>query len=195
MRRASGSFRQNALRHFRARISDSHFKQPANKQVKAPPPLFSQGAGSADISLAPRREGAERRKALVRNAAPRGPSCDRAVPPAGGNRRPITRTGAPRGAPLRRFSFVLGTAFWKRTGAAIRNALDSTGFPPLSSAPPARCRTDHVVGRAVSPRPPEIRLRRPDPQAPHPFHHLDASRWRLTLERTVNRMPQGSECR
>src|SRR5204863_314085 len=38
-----------------ARISDSHFKQPAKirktKTAKAPPPLFSQGAGSAGISI------------------------------------------------------------------------------------------------------------------------------------------------
>src|SRR5256885_14464679 len=32
---------------FHARSSDSHFKQPVNEGAKAPPPLFSQGAGSA----------------------------------------------------------------------------------------------------------------------------------------------------
>src|SRR5204863_2218008 len=61
---------------------------------------------------------------------------------------------------------------------AHSNALDSTGFPPLSSAPPARCRTDPCswAGRCL-PRPPEAWLARPNPQAPSPFHHLDASRW------------------
>jgi len=55
----------------------------------------------------------------------------------------VTRAGAPIGAPPRRFSFVLETAFWKRTGAPIRNTLDSAEFFALrSSAPPARCRTD-----------------------------------------------------
>jgi hypothetical protein len=56
------------------------------------------------------------------------------VPPTGGISRPITRTGAPIGASPRRFSLDLETAFWKRTGAAIRNALDSAGFHPRSSA-------------------------------------------------------------
>src|SRR6267154_922984 len=68
------------------------------------------------------------------------------VPPAGGNCRSITRTGAPFGAPLRRFSLDLGTAFWKRTGAPIRTPLIPRGFPrfhPLHQ--PVAGRT-HVVG-------------------------------------------------
>src|SRR5204862_5141144 len=50
---------------------------------------------------------------------------------------------------------------------AHSNALDSTGFPPASSAPPARCRTDPCswAGRCL-PKPPEARLARPNPQAP-----------------------------
>jgi hypothetical protein len=65
------------------------------------------------------------------------------------------------------FSLDLETAFWKRTGAPIRYALDSAGFHPPSSAPPARCRTDPCswAGRCL-PRPPEARLARPNPQAP-----------------------------
>src|SRR5436309_834409 len=52
---------------------------------------------------------------------------------------------------------------------AHSNALDSTGFPPLSSAPPARCRTDpHSWAGRCLPKPPEARLARPNPQAPHP---------------------------
>ena len=93
------------------------------------------------------------------------------VPPAGGNCRSMTRTGAPLGAPLRRFSFDLETAFWKRTGAAIRNALDPAGFSPcVHPLPPARCRTDPCswAGRCL-PRPPEARLARPNPQAPPPL--------------------------
>src|SRR5215212_4913740 len=50
------------------------------------------------------------------------------VPSAEGNGRPITRAGAPIGASPRRFSFVLGTAFWKRKGAAIAKLLDPAGF-------------------------------------------------------------------
>ena len=61
--------------------SDSHVKQPASKTVKAPPPLFSQGAGCAGISIpsahegnAPSRNvrGAERRKARVTFQTPCG---------------------------------------------------------------------------------------------------------------------------
>src|SRR4029079_7433938 len=60
-----------------------HISNNRRTDAKAPPPLFSQGAGSAghfhplgsrgEVSLT-KREGAERRKALVRNAAPRGPT-------------------------------------------------------------------------------------------------------------------------
>ena len=76
---------------------------------------------------APTGAGADRRTRWLSLAA-------KPVPSAEGNSRPITRTGAPIGASPRRFSFVLETAFWKRTGAAIRNALDSAGFHLRSSA-------------------------------------------------------------
>src|SRR5204862_867187 len=68
---------------------------------------------------------------------------------------------------------------------AHSNALDSTGFPPLSSAPPARCRTDprSWAGRCL-PRPPEARLARPNPQAPHPTPPTSATGWRPLLSRT-----------
>ena len=68
------------------------------------------------------------------------------VPSAEGNSRPITRAGAPIGASPRRFSLVLGTAFWRRTGAPIRTPLIPRGFPrfhPLHQ--PVAGRT-HVVG-------------------------------------------------
>src|SRR5260221_193394 len=88
---------------------------------------------------APTGAGAERRTRWLSLAA-------KPVPPAGGNSRPITRTGAPIGASPRRFSFVLGTAFWKRTGAPIRTPLIPRGFSrfhPLHQ--PVAGRT-HVVG-------------------------------------------------
>ena len=113
---------------------------------------------------------AERRNSRARIAAPIGRLAAKPVPPAGGNCRSITRTGAPLGAPLRRFSLDLGTAFWRRTGAADRrNALDSAGFHPPSSASTTRCRTDPCswAGQCL-PRPPEAWLTRPNPQAPHP---------------------------
>src|SRR5258708_23443808 len=88
---------------------------------------------------APTSAGAERRTRWLSLTA-------KPVPSAEGNGRPITRTGAPIGASPRRFSFVLGTAFWKRTGAPIRTPLIPRGFPrfhPLHQ--PVAGRT-HVVG-------------------------------------------------
>src|SRR5437762_179471 len=58
----------------------------------------------------------------------------------------MTRAGAPIGASPRRFSFVLGTAFWKRTGAPIRTPFVPWAFArfhPLHQ--PVAGRT-HVVG-------------------------------------------------
>src|SRR5947207_8374196 len=88
---------------------------------------------------APTSAGAERRTRWLSLAA-------KPVPSAEGNGRPITRTGAPIGASPRRFSFVFGTAFWKRTGAPIRTPLIPRGFTrfhPLHQ--PVAGRT-HVVG-------------------------------------------------
>ena len=47
--------------------------------------------------------GAERRQALVRNAAPGGPPCGRADPWIARDHRPMTLAGAPLGAPPRHF--------------------------------------------------------------------------------------------
>ena len=91
---------------------------------------------------------AERRNSQPRNAAAVGLPCGETHPVSGRDCRSMTRTGAPLGAPLRRFSLDLRTAFSRRTGAADRrNALDSAGFPPRSSAPPAGLpRRTHIVG-------------------------------------------------
>src|SRR5437868_5082968 len=116
-------------------MSDSRFKQLARKKAKAPPPLFSKGAGCAGISLLPKREGAERRKALVRNAAPIGPSCDRTGPSSGrelpahdADRRAFRRSTA---------AFFLSPRdrLLETDRGAHSNAFDSTGFPLRSSAP------------------------------------------------------------
>ena len=89
---------------------------------------------------------AERRNSRARNAAPVGPSYDRTCPSSG---RELPVHNADRRASRRStaaFSFVLGTAFWKRTGAPIRTPLIPRGFPrfhPLHQ--PVAGRT-HVVG-------------------------------------------------
>src|SRR5438876_12311417 len=51
----------------------------------------------------PETRGAERRQALVRNAAPGGPPCGRADPWIARDHRPMTLAGAPLGAPPRHF--------------------------------------------------------------------------------------------
>src|SRR6266404_3949004 len=94
----------------------------------------------------PPSEGAKRRQALVRNAAPDGspygkarPSSGREQPAHNADRRAYRRLTAA-------FSLVLGTAFWKRTGEPIRAPLIPRGFPrfhPLHQ--PVTGRT-HVVG-------------------------------------------------
>jgi len=119
----------------------------------------------------PHQRVAERRNSRARKAAPIG------LPYGHGLSR--QRTGLPIHNADRRasrrstaaFSLDLETAFWKRTGAAIRNALDPAGFSPcVHPLPPARCRTDPCswAGRCL-PRPPEARLARPNPQAPPPL--------------------------
>jgi len=117
----------------------------------------------------PPSEGAKRRQALC-GTPHRGRLAVGPVPSAEGNGRPITRTGAPIGASPRRFPSSPGPPSGNGQGRPFTNALDSTGFPPLSSAPPARCRTDPCswAGRCL-PRPPEARLARPNPQAPPPL--------------------------
>jgi hypothetical protein len=111
---------------------------------------------------APTSAGAERRTRWL--ALRQSPSLQRK-----GNSRSITRTGAPIGASPRRFSFVLGTAFRRRTGAPIRTPLIPrafTRFHPLHQSVAGRT---HVVGPgSVSRGPPGVRLTRPNPQAPNP---------------------------
>ena len=66
-------------------------------------PCFLVGAGAPSSSRPPLR-GVERRKALVRNAAPRGPPRGRTDLRFAGDRRPMTLAGAPLGAPPRHFA-------------------------------------------------------------------------------------------
>ena len=126
-----------------------------NSQSSAAPVLARRGERRAFPSPRSRGEnspshnvrGAERRKARVtsiRLAA--HAQCD---------------GRSPRGAPLRRFSLDPETAFCEQTGAAIRNALDSAGFHPRSSAPTSRVApTDprNWAGQCL-PRAPEMSVR------------------------------------
>ena len=126
--------------------------------------------------MCPHPRGAKRRQALVRNAAPGGLPYGKA--------RPFSGREQPAHNADRRAYRRLTAAFFLRPRdrlletdrGAHSNALDSTGFPPLSSAPPARCRTDPCswAGRCL-PRPPEARLARPNPQAPRPSPFACAS--------------------
>jgi hypothetical protein len=117
----------------------------------------------------PHQRVAERRNSRARNAAPVGPSYDRTCPSSG---RELPAHNADRRASRRSTGVFLRPRdrLLETDRGAHSNALDSTGFPPLSSAPPARCRTDPCswAGRCL-PRPPEARLTRPNPQAPPPL--------------------------
>jgi len=163
--RASGT-----LLRFRPHRFSVHFVDPRGSVAARRIPADCRAKLSVSNPSHSQKREAERRNSRARIAAPVGLPCGMASPVSGRDCRPITRTGAPLGAPLRRFSFDLETAFWKRTGAAIRNALDPAGFSPcVHPLPPARCRTDPCswAGRCL-PRPPEARLARPNPQAPRP---------------------------
>src|SRR3954469_10366086 len=100
--------------------------------------------------------GAERRQALVRNAAPGGPPRGRADLRVAGDHRRDTPTGAPIGALLRRFPYGIGPRFQQRafappSASSWQEALVPPGGAPT---PPERvlC-VQHVRGRRPSPRP------------------------------------------
>jgi len=123
---------------------------------------FEPFASPSEGSGAPKFAGADRRTRwpVLRSGLSRQRT---GLPAHNADRRASRRSTAA-------FSLSLETAFWKRTGAAIRNALDPAGFSPcVHPLPPARCRTDPCswAGRCL-PRPPEARLTRPNPQAPRP---------------------------
>ena len=158
-------------------IFSMHCVEPRGSVAARRIPADCRAKLSFEPFALPIKREAERRKSRARNAAPVGPSCDRTCPSSG---RELPAHNADRRASRRStaaFSLSPGTAFWKRTGAPIRTPLIPRAFTRVHPPPPARCRTDpHSWAGQCLPRPPEIRLRRPDPQAPHPFHHLDASR-------------------
>ena len=142
-------------------------------------PSFRGSVRPAALGDVPPSEGAKRRLALVRIAAPVGRLAVGPVPSAEGN-------GRPRDAGRHAFRRLTAAFFLRprdrllETDRGASSApLIPRGFPRVHPLPPARCRTDPCswAGRCL-PRPPEARLARPNPQAPGPFHHLDASRWR-----------------
>src|SRR5258708_6344607 len=90
---------------------------------------FEPFAPPTEGSGAPKFAGAE-------SAAPIGLPYGIASPVSGRDCRSITRTGAPLGAPLRRFSFVLETASGNGQGPPLRKALDSAWFFALRSSAP-----------------------------------------------------------
>src|SRR4029078_6781529 len=92
-----------------AQISDLHLKQPARRHTKdhkAPPPLFSQGAGSTGHFHPLAHEGECSLTKRGGSGAPKG--AGNIDTPCGA--RPCEGR-SPRGAPLRRVSLDLETAF------------------------------------------------------------------------------------
>ena len=134
--------------------SGSRFEKPARLTRKKPRlrrPCSRKARGAPGISIPSPMRGSSRTNVRERSAERRW--CGTPHPVA----RPYDRAGPSSGRELpvhdadRRstaaFSFSLETAFWKRTGAAIRNALDSAGFHPRSSARTSRLnRRTHVLG-------------------------------------------------
>ena len=119
----------------------------AHRLSSSQAPSFRESRRPAAVGKCPPpSEGAKRRQALVRNAAPVGSPCGKARPFSGreqpahnADRRAYRRLAAA-------FSLDLGTAFWKRTGAPIRTPLIPRAFAsfhPLHQ--PVAGRT-HVVG-------------------------------------------------
>ena len=114
-----------------------------------------EGAPGRLWGKCPRSEGAKRRQALMRNAAPGGLPCGKA--------RPFSGREQPAHNADRRAYRRLAAAFFlrprdrllKRTGAPIRYALDSADFHPRSSVPISPSERTHVVepgGVSRSPR-------------------------------------------
>jgi hypothetical protein len=95
----------------------------------------------------PQNQGAKRRQALVRNAAPGGSPYGKARP-FSGRERPAHDAGRRAYRRLHAaFSLVLGTAFWKRKEPFASGPLDSRRvFALRSSAPTSPCGRTHVVG-------------------------------------------------
>ena len=119
----------------------------------------------------PRTEGAKRRQALVRNAAPGGlalrqnPSLQRKGT-ASPSRGPARLSAPHRGV----FPQSPGPPSGNGQGRPYGTPLIPRAFTRVHPLPPARCRTDPCswAGRCL-PRPPEARLARPNPQAPSPL--------------------------
>ena len=126
---------------------------------------------------------AERRNSQPRNAATVGLPCGETHPVSGRDCRSITRTGAPLGAPLR--------LFLKPRDRLLKRTVTTSGHNhPAGISPcvhplhqPFRTDPRSWAGRCLS-RPPEVRLRRPNPQAPHPAPPTSATGWRPLLSRT-----------
>ena len=164
-----GSFRQNAF-DLHARSSDSHFKQLVNEGAKAPPPLFSQGAGSAGYfhplaheGRAPSQcEGAERRKARVILVTPCGA-------------RPVRWAFTSRRSTAAFFLSPRDCLLKTDRGGLYGTPLIQRAFTRLHPLPLARCRTDprSGAGRAL-PRLPEMSVRDPSAGAEPvpPFRRL-----------------------
>jgi len=125
-------------------IHMSNSRRAKNPKLRRPCSRKARGAPAFPCSPNVRERSAERRWCGTPHPVgpPRGragPSSGRELPVHDADRRAFRRSTAA-------FSFVLGTAFWKRTGAPIRTPLIPRGFPrfhPLHQ--PVAGRT-HVVG-------------------------------------------------
>src|ERR1043165_9127528 len=84
----------------RRTYSDSIIKQPTLRR-----PVGGGGGSPSSVPFPSKRGGAERRLAVVRTAAPRGPPRGKVDLRIAEDRRPVTQAGAPIGALRRRSPF------------------------------------------------------------------------------------------
>jgi hypothetical protein len=130
--KSSGSFRQNSLRWKILVLIVASIEPSSTVPGERAPGRFG--------GFAPNRGGRSADRRWCGSPHPLARLAAKPVPSAEGNGRPITRTGAPIGAPPRRFSFVLETA---DRGPLYGKPLIPQSFSPcVHPPPPARCRTD-----------------------------------------------------
>ena len=124
-------------------VARFHCQTASSQTAKHHRPCCLKGAGFAFIPFPLEARGVKRRKAPVRNAAPRGPPCGQADPFSGRDRRPMTLG--------RRASRRSTAAFLLRRRAAL-----SSGHCPGSSASSWQAARSGQPGGA--PTPPECEV-------------------------------------
>jgi hypothetical protein len=135
-----GEGRRRPLRTSHLHLSNSQRSAARSRGDGCPASLFR--------SPKKKMRGAERRQALVRNAAPGGPSRERTHLRIAGDDRPMTRAGAPLGALLRRSPYGVGPRFRRRQAPPSAGSRQEAIVPPGGAPTPPGCvAANHARGR------------------------------------------------